>query len=67
MTERREIIEATVADVVKDFLYYERKDDEELPRGAIEQAIHDGEITIQEIIDRFGSELRTGIAPWQPR
>ncbi|MEE9374509.1 MAG: hypothetical protein V3V00_15750 [Saprospiraceae bacterium] len=53
----KEKILKTVSDLVADFLYYDRKEDEELPKGSIEKAIHDGEITIDEIVERFKSEL----------
>lgn len=57
MTGRRELIEATVSDLVKDLLHYDRKDDGELPRGAVEAAIQAGEITAGEISNLFGREL----------
>jgi hypothetical protein len=39
--------------MVGDLLYYNRKEDEDLPRGAIEAAVAAGEITKQEIVDAF--------------
>lgn len=53
MTSRRDRILLTVDDLVGAFLYYDRKDDEDLPRGQIEDAIATGEVTIQEIVARF--------------
>jgi len=50
---RREQIQATVSDLVAKFLYYDRKEDEDLPRGAIEEAIKAGEITEQEIVTQL--------------
>jgi hypothetical protein len=35
---RRDLILGTIDDLVGDFLYYDRKGDEDLPRGAIEIA-----------------------------
>lgn len=58
---KREIIENTVSDMVSDFLYYDRKEDMDLPRGAIEEAIKNNEITTDEIIRMFIDELRKGI------
>lgn len=46
-----------VDDLVADFLWYDRKEDEDLPRGAIESAIQEGSITIEEIADRFRAGL----------
>lgn len=65
MTEpqsRREIILMTVDDLVADFLYYDRKEDEDLQRGAIEEAIAAGEVTAEEIVAAFGRALAGGLA-----
>lgn len=62
MTTRRELIEATVGDMVKNFLYYDRKEDEDLPRGAIEEAIGKGEISQKEIVKLFKKKLKEGLA-----
>jgi len=48
----------TIADMVADFLDSDRKEDEDLPRGAIEAAIASGEVTLEYIIERFTIELR---------
>lgn len=58
---RREHIEANVDDLITDFLYYDRKEDETLPVGAIEEAVKAGEITAEEIVARFASRLRAGL------
>jgi hypothetical protein len=58
----RENIENTVTDLVSDFLYYARKEDEELPRGAIEKAIRTGTINTDEIVELLKSELLKGLA-----
>lgn len=52
-TERARLILAAVSDLVSDFLYDDRVEDEALPRGQIEAAIAAGEITPQDIIDAF--------------
>ncbi len=57
----KETVLITVDDLVSDFLYYGRKEDEDLPRGAIEDAIEDGSITIEEIVARFETGLRDRI------
>lgn len=55
---RRELIEDTVADLVIDFLYYDRRgDDDELPVGSIEAAVKAGEISTDEIVQLFRSHL----------
>jgi hypothetical protein len=58
VSSKRELILGNVEDLVADFLYYDRKEDEELPRGAIEQAIREGVITADEIVAEFGRCLR---------
>jgi hypothetical protein len=48
-----------VSDLVGKFMYYDRKEDEDLPRGAIEEMIAKGEITVDEIVECFRDELET--------
>lgn len=61
MTTRREQIFLTIEDLVGGFLYYDRKEDEELPRGEIQAAILAGEITPEEIAQRFTVKLNAGL------
>lgn len=56
-TERRRHIINTVKDIVLDFLSYHRKEDQQLPEGAIEAAIAAGEISQDEIVELFREEL----------
>lgn len=51
-TRRRHILDKA-SDLAADFMYYDRKEDEDLPRGAIEEAIAAGEITVDEIVAEF--------------
>jgi len=39
--------------VVANLLYYDRKDDEDLPVCEIEKAVKDGTIDIDEMVDKF--------------
>ena len=55
--DRRETILATAKDCMADFLYYDRKEDEDLPCGAIEAAIQDGVVTVEEILEIFRAAL----------
>jgi hypothetical protein len=59
-SETRERILSAVSDLVGALLYYDRKEDEDLPRGAIESAIESGVITYDEIVSVFRSELTGG-------
>lgn len=52
-TRRREAILNTISDHVSNLMYYDRKEDEGLGLGEIENAIHSKEITIDEIVDKF--------------
>jgi hypothetical protein len=58
---RRERIEANLDDMITDLLYYDRKDDETLPVGAIEDAVKAGEITVEEIVKRVAARLRVAL------
>ena len=58
MRTRREHILDCVEDLVGKLMCYDRKEDEDLPRGAIEAAVRAGEITRADIIAQFGDELR---------
>lgn len=61
---RKQLILDNVEDLVSDFLYYDRKEDEELPRGSVEEAIKLGEISSQEIIDHFSKKLEKSLSPF---
>lgn len=58
MTEK---IQNTISDLISNFLYYDRKEDEELPVGAIEDSISSGETTVDEIVSQFREEFLRGI------
>lgn len=60
---RRKHIETTLDDLVSNFLYYDRKEDEELPRGEIEAAVAAGEITVDEMVERFAKGLNKRLRP----
>lgn len=53
----RELIIACIEDLVSDFLYYNRKEDEDLKVGDIERAIEAGVISKEEIVNVFREEL----------
>lgn len=57
----KQTILLTVRDLVSNFLYYDRKEDEELGRGAIEEAVKSGEITVDEIVAEFRERLESGL------
>jgi hypothetical protein len=55
--DKRQTILNTITDMCSDFLYYDRKEDEELSPEDIDDAIESGAITIEEIVQHFKSEL----------
>ncbi len=59
---RKELIADTIADAVGKFVYYDRKEDEDLPRGVIEAAIESGEVTVAWIIAEFSHHLRDSLS-----
>lgn len=54
---RAQDIRDEVADMVSNLMYYDRKEDERLPVGAIEAAIEQGEITVDEIVELIRQQL----------
>lgn len=60
---QRDIVFDLISDQISKFLYYDRKEDEELPVGAIEQMVARGDISTEEIVDAFASRLRGHLAP----
>ena len=57
-----ENIKNTIEDLVSDFLYYDREEDEDLPRGAIQKAVKDDLITKEQIIKKFAESLNEGLS-----
>lgn len=53
----KNLILGKISDLVSDFLYYNRKNDEELSVEDLENAIKNKEITIDEIVDEFRKKL----------
>ena len=51
-TRREHIIDAA-NDLMSDFLYYDRKEDNDLPTGSIQEALEQQEITTDEILAIF--------------
>ncbi len=57
----RNIILSTISDLVESLLHDDRKDDEDLPIGIIENMVRAEEILITEMVDRFEKSLREGL------
>lgn len=54
---RLKALNNTVDDMVIDLMYYRRKEDELLPRGAIEKLVADGHTSYAAIAERFREQL----------
>lgn len=54
-------IDGYIEDMISNFLYYDRKEDCQLPVGAIEEAVKSGELTIDEMVECFRKHLTEGV------
>ena len=59
--ERKEWVLGVVGDSIADFLYYDRKECEQFPRGEIDRMVRDGEVTEEEIVQAFAKALKEGL------
>lgn len=53
MKDKKQLILDTLSDTISNFLYYDRKEDDELPVWDIDSAILEGIITQQDLINHF--------------
>lgn len=53
----KEMILNTIDDLCSDFTYYDRKEDEQLSMEQLDEAVKSGEITIDEMVERFRKNL----------
>lgn len=52
------LINEAVSDCVQDLLYHNRHEDDTLVEGDIEEAIHDGLVSIDDLVEMFRSYLK---------
>lgn len=64
MVDKREIILNAIEDSVSDLLYYDRKEDEDLRVGEIEEAVHTGVVNGREIVELFANKFMQGVERW---
>jgi hypothetical protein len=57
----KEMVTNAIKDLVSNFIYYDRKEDEDLPLGAIEAMLGKNMFTIQDMVDLFHEELTKAI------
>ena len=55
---KKEIILNTIEDLCSDFLYYDRKGDEDLTMDELNNAVKKNEITVKEMVDKFEECLK---------
>lgn len=53
----KQIILDTITDLCSNFLYYSRKEDEDLSVDQLNEAVKSGQITIDEMVDEFRKNL----------
>ena len=53
----KQIILDTISDLATAFVYYDRKEDEDLSMDQLNYAVETGEITIDEMVAKFREEL----------
>jgi len=53
----------TISDLCSNFLYYDRKEDEELSMEQLNKAVKSGEITIDEMVNAFREHLEATFIP----
>lgn len=58
MESKKQNIIDTVSDLVGSFVYYDRKEDEDLSPEDLASCVKSGEITIDEIVEQFRTELQ---------
>lgn len=57
-----EKLDAVIHDLVAALVYYDRKEDDDLPRGEIERMIRNGEASVDGIVDVFRQYLAEALA-----
>lgn len=60
MDAKQKILEC-VETLIAGFLFYDRDEDKNLPRGAIEEALRHGTVTIEQLVGKFEEALRDGL------
>ena len=60
--EQRDLIAGVVQATVSNFLYYDRKEDEDLGTDDLEEAIHEGVLSVEDIVEFFKAELEHNLS-----
>lgn len=57
-----DLILGAVGDLVTNLLYYDRKEDEDLPQGAIQLAVERRVVTVDQMVEKFREGLIGGLS-----
>jgi hypothetical protein len=57
----KETILSKIEDLCSNFLYYDRKNDEDLTAKQLEEAVKSGKITIDEMVAKFRKHLEDSL------
>lgn len=57
----KQLILGTIQDLCSDFLYYDRKEDEDLSVEQLKDAVKNGEVTIDEMVQEFKRNLENSL------
>lgn len=60
-TVDKDYVNDVISDMIADFLYYDRKEDDVLTRGMIDEMVIVGEITIDDMVEMFREHLTKGL------
>ena len=61
MKSNKELILDHIETTVSNFVYYDRRNCEELPQGALEKAVENGEISVEDMVEHFKSLLKSSL------
>lgn len=64
METKKQLALDTITDLVADFLYYDRKNDDELSRENIKTLLESKELTKEEIKEHFNKALDEALEEW---
>lgn len=57
LLEKKKLLLDCIPDTISEFLYYDRKDDNELSPSDVEELLSSGVITVDEIVEGFRKAL----------
>ncbi len=60
----KELIEAVISDLAAKFLYYDRREDEQLSVEGLEWAVTNNVITVAEMVEAFSKPLCADFGQW---